>query len=358
MGREELPLLTEEDLSLMEKILFAGNLQHKYAIRLQTVLNRAKGKSTTDTASFLGINVVTVSRYVHRYNNGGIEALLQDKTRLPGKAPISDEVKNELCRIVCKEKPVNATHWSTRELGKRLGIGHASVNNILRERGLKPHLIKKFQFSTDPDFEKKLEDVVGLYLDPPENAVILCVDEKSQIQALERSQPILPILPGVPERQTHDYYRHGTTTLFAALNILSGKVIGECKDQHKAADYISFLKTVDRKCPKGKILHIVADNYSAHKTKEVREFIESKNGRFIEHFIPTHSSWLNIVERWFGEITNKRIRRESWSGVNELENAITEYIKQWNNSGRRFTWVKTAEEIKTSIKKARDDYTI
>jgi len=358
MGREVLPISTEEDISLMEKILFAGNLQHKYAIRLQTVLNRAKGKSTTDTASFLGIHVVTVSRYVHRYNNGGIEALLQDKTRLPGKAPISNEVKNELCRIVCKEKPVNATHWSTRELGKRLGIGHASVNNILRERGLKPHLIKKFQFSTDPEFEKKLEDVVGLYLNPPENSVILCVDEKSQIQALERSQPILPILPGVPERQTHDYYRHGTTTLFAALNILSGKVIGECKDQHKAADYISFLKTVDRKCPKGKTLHIVADNYSAHKTKEVREFIESKNGRFVEHFIPTHSSWLNIVERWFGEITNKRIRRESWSGVNELERAIAEYIKQWNNSGRRFTWVKTAEEIKTSIKKARDDYTI
>lgn len=358
MGREVLPITTDEDLLLMEKILSAGNLKHKFAIRLQTVLNRARGKSTIDTASFLGINVVTVSRYVHRYNDGGIEALLQDKTRLPGKAPISDEIKNELCRIVCKEKPVNATHWSTRELGKRMGIGHATVNNILRERGLKPHLVKKFQFSTDPEFDKKLEDVVGLYLNPPENSIILCVDEKSQIQALERSQPILPILPGVPERQTHDYYRHGTTTLFAALNILSGKVIGECKDQHKAADYISFLKKVDRNCPKGKTLHIVADNYSAHKTKEVREYIDSKDGRFVEHFIPTHSSWLNIVERWFGEITNKRIRRESWSGVNELENAIEEYITHWNNSGRRFSWVKTAGEIKSSIKKARDDYTI
>lgn len=358
MGREVLPITTDEDIALMEKILAAGNLQHKYAIRLQTVLNRARGKSTNDTASFLGINVVTVSRYVHRYNDGGIESLLKDKTRLPGKTPISDEIKNELCRIVCKEKPVNATHWSTRELGKRMGIGHATVNNILRERGLKTHLVKKLQFSTDPDFDKKLEDVVGLYLNPPENSIILCVDEKSQIQALERSQPILPILPGVPERQTHDYYRHGTTTLFAALNILSGKVIGECKEQHKAADYIAFLKKIDRNCPKGKTLHIVADNYSSHKTKEVREYIESKNGRFVEHFIPTHSSWLNIVERWFGEITNKRIRRESWSGVNELKTAIEEYIKQWNNSGRRFSWVKTAEEIKSSIKKAQDDYTI
>lgn len=358
MGREILPTITDEEILLMDKILAAGNLQHKYAIRLQTVLNRARGKSTIDTASFLGINVVTVSRYVHRYNEGGIESLLKDKTRLPGKAPISDEIKNELCRIVCNEKPVNATHWSTRELGRRLGIGHASVNNILRERGLKPHLVKKFQFSTDPEFEKKLEDVVGLYLNPPENSIILCVDEKSQIQALERSQPILPILPGVPERQTHDYYRHGTTTLFAALNILSGKVIGECKDQHKAADYISFLKKVDRKCPKGKTLHIVADNYSAHKTKEVREYIDSKNGRFVEHFIPTHSSWLNIVERWFGEITNKRIRRESWSGVRELETAIKDYIKHWNKSGRRFCWVKTAEEITSSINKARGDYAL
>jgi transposase len=358
MGREVLPIITDEDIALMEKILTAGNVQHKYAIRLQTVLNRARGKSTTDTASFLGINVVTVSRYVHRYNHGGIEALLRDKTRLPGKQPISDELKNELCRIVCNEKPEHGTHWSTRALGKRLGIGHATVNNILRERGLKPHLVKRFQFSTDPEFDKKLEDVVGLYLNPPENAIILCIDEKSQIQALERTQPILPILPGVPERQTHDYYRHGTTTLFAALNILSGTVIGECREQHKAADYISFLKKVDRTYPKGKTLHIVVDNYSTHKTKEVREYIDSKHGRFVEHFIPTHSSWLNLVERWFGEITNQRIRRESWTGVHELEAAIKEYIKHWNNSGRRFSWVKTADEIKTSIKKARGDYAI
>lgn len=358
MSREVLPIITDDDILLMEKILTAGILQHKYAIRLQTVINRSRGKSTIDTACFLGINVVTVSRYVHRYNDGGLESLLKDKTRLPGKTPISVEVKNELCRIVCNEKPKNATHWSTRELAKRLGIGHASVNNILRERGLKPHLVKKFQFSTDPDFEKKLEDVVGLYLNPPENSIILCVDEKSQIQALERSQPILPILPGVPERQTHDYYRHGTTTLFAALNVLSGKVIGECKDQHKAADYISFLKKLDRQCPKGKILHIVADNYSAHKTKDVREYLDSKNGRFVEHFIPTHSSWLNIVERWFGEITSKRIRRESWSGVSELETAITEYIKHWNSSGRRFQWVRTAEQITSSIEKAKGDYAV
>jgi transposase len=254
MGRKIFPNTTEADIVLMDKILAVGNIQHKYAIRLQAVLSRARKRSTNDTAAFLGINIVTVSKYVHRFNEGGVESLLRDKTRLPGKKPIPVEVKNELSRIVCNEKPDNATHWSSRELAKRLGIGHASVSNILRERGLKPHLVKSFQFSTDPDFAKKLEDVVGLYLNPPENSIVLCVDEKSQIQALERSQPILPLLPGVPERQTHDYYRHGTTTLFAALNVISGKVIGDCRNQHKAADYISFLKMVHKKCPKGKVL--------------------------------------------------------------------------------------------------------
>jgi transposase len=353
MGREIFPNTTDADISFMDTILAVGNIQHKYAIRLQAVLSRARKRSTNDTAAILGINIVTVSKYVHRFNEGGVESLLRDKTRLPGKKPIPVEVKNELSRIVCNEKPENATHWSSRELAKRLGIGHASVSTILRERGLKPHLVKSFQFSTDPDFEKKLEDVVGLYLNPPENSIVLCVDEKSQIQALERSQPILPLLPGVPERQTHDYYRHGTTTLFAALNVISGKVIGDCRNQHKAADYISFLKMVHNKCPKGKVLHIVADNYSAHKTPEVREYLDSMNGRFVEHFIPTHSSWLNLVERWFGEITNKRIRRDSWSGVKELEKAIGEYIKRWNKSGRKFKWVKSAEQINSSIAKAR-----
>lgn len=337
----------------MKKILDKGDINHKYAVRIQTVLNRAKGRSTTDTAAALGLHIVTVSHYVHRYNEGGIGALLRDKTRKPGKEPISTETKNELCRIVCQEKPENATHWSTRELAKRVGISHNAVSVVLRARGLKPHLVKSFQFSTDPDFETKLEDVVGLYLNPPENSIVLCVDEKSQIQALERSQPILPLLPGVPERQTHDYYRHGTTTLFAALNVLSGRVIGECRDKHTAKDYISFLRKLDRQCPKGKTLHIIADNYRTHKTEEVRKYLSSKPGRFVEHFIPTHSSWLNLIERWFGELTTKRIRRESWDGVSQLEKAIDDYINHWNKSGRRFCWIKTAEEISESISKAQ-----
>lgn len=356
MGKEILPKASEEEIEFMTTLLAKGDIKHKYAVRIQTVINRAHGTSTNDAAAVLGLHIMTVSRYVHRFNEGGVDALLKDKTRKPGKEPISTEAKNELCRIVCKEKPENATHWSTRELAKRMGISHTAVNLILRERGIKPHAVESFQFSTDPDFEKKLEDVVGLYLAPPENSIILCVDEKSQIQALERTQPILPLLPGVPERQTHDYYRHGTTTLFAALNVLSGKVIGECRDRHKAADYISFLKKLDRQCPKGKTLHIVADNYATHKTKEVREYLDSKPGRFVEHFIPTHSSWLNLVERWFSEITTKRIRRGSWDGVAQLEKAIAEFIKHWNKSDGKFTWVRTSEEIKTAIKKARTGY--
>jgi transposase len=355
MARIITPLVNEKDSMLMETLLKAGHIKHKYAVRLQTVLNRTKGFSTYSIASFLGINLNSVSNYVKRYNDGGVEALLKDKTRKPGTAPITTEVKDELTRFVCQEKPKDGTHWSTRELSTRFGISHTAVNTILRERNLKPHLVKRFQFSGDKDFINKLQDVVGLYLDPPENAIVFCVDEKSQIQALERTQPILPLRPGLPEGQTHDYERHGTTTLFAALNVASGKVIGKCKQNHKAKNYVDFLKIVDKKTPKDKVLHIIADNYSAHKGPEVKMYLKEKAGRFVEHYIPTYSSWLNMIERWFAEITNKRIRRESWRSVKELEEAITEYIISWNKSGRRFCWTKTFDEIQTSIEKVKND---
>jgi transposase len=288
-----------------------------------------------------------------RYGNGGIETLLRDKTRKPGKAPLPAALKNQVSQFVCQEKPKNGTHWSTRELSARFGISHTAVNTILRERNIKPHLVKKFQFSTDKEFESKLADVVGLYLDPPKNSIVFCVDEKSQIQALERTQPILPLRPGLPEGQTHDYERHGTTTLFAALNVASGAVIGKCKKSHKAEDYVDFLKVLDRKAPKGKVLHIIADNYSAHKAPLVKEYLAKNAKRFVEHFIPTYSSWLNMIERWFAEITNKRIRRESWSSLKELETAITDYIISWNKTGRKFCWTKSFDDIKKSIKKVK-----
>jgi transposase len=353
MKREILPALNVEDKDLMENILAAGRIKHKFAVRLLTVLNRAKGKGTNDIAAILGIHPMTVSLYVKRYNAGGMRLLVADKTRNPGKAAISEDVKNEICKTACTEKPANATHWSSRSLAKKFGIGHDAVNRILRERGIKPHLVKKFSFSNDPDFAEKLNCVAGLYMNPPENAIVLCVDEKSQIQALERTAPLLPLLPHVPERQTVDYERHGTTTLFAALNMLTGNVIGECEDHHTAKEYIAFLKKLDRRCEKGKVPHIIVDNYSTHKTKEVKECCASVEGRFVIHFIPTHSSWLNMIERWFAEITNKRIRRESRESVTQLKKAIKDFIQTWNASGRGFRWTKEPEEIIAKIQKAR-----
>jgi transposase len=229
------------------------------------------------------------------------------------------------------------------------------VHQILRAHELKPHLVKRFRASEDPAFEEKLEDIVGLYLDPPENAIVLCIDEKSQVQALERAQPILPLRPGVPERQTHDSVRHGVANLYAALNVASGKVIGAVADRHRQTEYIQFLQVVDRRTPKKKVLHLIVDNVSSHKTKKVQEFLEKHPGRFVVHYTPTHASWLNLVERWFSEITTKRIRRGSWGSVKELERAIMEYIHHWNDSGRRFVWTKTAEQILPRVRNARDN---
>jgi transposase len=336
----------------MEKLLTAGHIQHKYAVRLQTVLLRAKGKGTGEISEFLGIHQSTVGLYINRYNTCGINSLLHDMTRKPGKEPVSQKTKETIYTLVCKGKPAGETHWSCRTLAKKTGISRTSVNTILREYGLKPHLTSKRNYSTDPHFEEKLNDVVGLYLNPPENAVILCIDEKSQIQALERSQPVLPIIRNVPERQSVDYLRHGTTTLFAALDVLNGNVIGGCNGTHTAKDFIQFLKKVDKACASKKVLHIVADNLSAHKTKEVYEYLDSTAGRFVMHFIPTHSSWLNLVERWFSEITNKRIRRGSYESVTQLTKAIKDFIKTWNKSGRAFKWTKTPNEIIAKIKKA------
>jgi transposase len=356
MKAETRPNITGEELAMLKQLVNSGKLKSKFAIRLLVIINRAGGKTLESISEFLTVSLSSVIRYVKRFNSGGVESLLKDKSRKPGKAPVSVETKNEICRIACNEKPKDATHWSVRSLAKRVGISKSAVNGILRERGIKPHLVETFQFSTDELFEEKLKDVVGLYMNPPDNAIVLCVDEKSQIQALERTQPLLPLRENIPARQTSDYERHGTTTLFAALNVLSGEVIGECKEHHKAADYIEFLKTVDKRCEAGKVLHIIADNYSTHKTKEVKEYIEGVPGRFELHFIPTHSSWLNLVERWFAEITNKRIRRESWNSVKELVKAIKEYIKSWNKESKPFTWTKSADVIIGSITKAKAAY--
>jgi len=346
------PVINEVERETLERLLAGKSLEHRQVLRMQIVLNRADGKRSGELASTLKVRCRTISEVVERFNLRGIEGLLQQPPKKPGKPPVSDAVETEVCRLVKQEKPPAATHWSTRELAKRVGISHTKVHQILRKHRLKPHLVKRFRTSNDPQFTEKLEEVIGLYLAPPENAIVLCVDEKSQIQALERSQPLLPLREGIPERQSHDYQRHGITTLFAALEVASGKVIGECKDRHAHQGDIEFLSLLDRLCPKRKSLHLIVDNVSSHKTKEVQEFLRAREGRFVVHFTPTHSSWLNLIERWFAEITSKRIRRGSWASVRELKAAIMDYIRHWNNSRRTFVWTKSAGQVMASIKKA------
>jgi transposase len=337
----------------MEQLVSTDRLDNRQATRIRVVLGRADGQRTTDLARVLRIHPMTVSDIVHRYNESGLEGLLKQPNHRPGRAPVEQAKVNEVLQLVQSESPEAATHWSTREVAKRVGLSHTKVHQILQAHELKPHLVKRFRVSEDPKFKEKLEDIVGLYLNPPENAIVLCVDEKSQVQALERTQPILPLREGVPERQTHDYTRHGVTNLYAALNVASGKVIGSCVERHRHQEYIEFLKLVDRKAPKRKTLHLIVDNASSHDTKAVQEYLTSRPGRFVVHFTPTHATWLNLVERWFSEITTKRIRRASWNSVRELERAIMDYIHHWNESGRRFVWTKDSREILRKVRKAK-----
>jgi len=355
MRAQVLPRLNAAERELMEQLLSSHSLDHRQGTRLRVVLGRADGMTTSELAEVLRIHPMSVSDMVHRFNQYGVEGLLKQPNHKPGKAPVNQRVVNRVLKMVQTQRPADATHWSTREIAKRVGISHTKVHQILQAHQLKPHLVKRFRVSEDPEFERKLEDIVGLYLDPPENAIVLCIDEKSQVQALERSQPILPLRPGVPERQTHDYERHGVTNLYAALNVLSGKVIGSCTARHRQQEYIEFLQLVDQSMPKKKVLHLIVDNASTHNTKAVQEYLQQRPGRFAVHFTPTHASWLNLVQRWFAEITTKRIRRGSWSSVRELERAIMKYVHQWNESGRRFVWTKTSKQIMDNVAKATSD---
>ena len=355
MRTQVLPRLNAAERELMEHLLSSHCLDHRQGTRLRVVLGRSDGKSTSELAEVLRIHPMSVSDMVHRFNQYGVEGLLKQPNHKPGKAPVNQRVVNRVLKMVQTERPSDATHWSTREIAKRVGISHTKVHQILQAHQVKPHLVKRFRVSEDPQFEQKLEDIVGLYLHPPENAIVLCIDEKSQVQALERAQPILPLRPGVPERQTHDYERHGVTNLYAALNVLSGKVIGSCTERHRQQEYIEFLQLVDQSTPKKKVLHLIVDNASSHNIQVVQEYLEQRAGRFAVHFTPTHASWLNIVERWFAEITTKRIRRGSWSSVRELERAIMKYIHQWNESGKRFVWTKTSRQIMESVVTATSD---
>jgi transposase len=305
----------------LEAIITDRNSSSKAVWRSEIVLATADRLGTSAIMKRTGKSKPCVWRWQERYVEEGVDGLLRDKTRPPGKKPLSAAVKRKVLAKTASETPPDATHWSVRSMATATGISHTSVQRIWAEAGLKPHLVRRFKISNDPQFEKKVTDVVGLYMNPPDRALVLCVDEKSQIQALDRTQPGLPLKKGRAATMTHDYKRHGTTTLFAALDVKSGLVIGECQPRHRAKEFIRFLRRIDRCVKKYLDVHLVLDNYGTHKTPEVKAWL-AKHPRFKLHFTPTSASWLNLVERFFAEITMKRIRRGTFTSVAELKGAI------------------------------------
>jgi transposase len=328
----------------LEAIIANRNSPSKAVWRADIVLATADGLGTNAIMRRSGKSKPCVWRWQERYIEEGIEGLLRDKTRPPGRKPLSAAIKRKVLAKTASERPPNATHWSIRSMAKAVGISRTSVQRIWAEAGLKPHLVRRFKISNDPQFEEKVTDIVGLYMNPPDRALVLCVDEKSQIQALDRTQPGLPLKKGRAATMTHDYKRHGTTTLFAALDVKSGLVIGECQPRHRAKEFIRFLKRIELCVPKHLGIHLVLDNYGAHKTPAVKVWF-GKHPRFRLHFTPTSASWLNLVERFFAEITNKRIRRGAFGSVAELEAAILDYLDGHNADPKPFIWTKTAEII-------------
>jgi transposase len=329
------------------------NTPSKVVWRAEIVLATADGCGTNEIMRRTGKSKPCVWRWQERYIEEGVDGLLRDKTRPPGKKPLPAAIKHKVLTRTANGTPVNATHWSRASMAAEMGISPSSVGRIWAEAGLKPHIVRTFKVSNDPQFEEKVTDIVGLYLNPPDRALVLCVDEKSQVQALDRTQPGLPLKKGRAATMTHDYKRHGTTTLFAALDVKSGLVIGECKPRHRAREFIQFLKQIDRCVQDHLDVHLVLDNYATHKTPAVEAWL-ARHKRFKLHFTPTSASWLNLVERFFGEITRKRIRRGVFTSVADLQAAIHDYLDHHNANPKPFVWTKTAAVVLAKERRALD----
>jgi transposase len=345
--------LTAEDRAELERWVRRRKSAQDLAQRARIVL--ACDRTDTDglplsqsqVARELNVDVETVRTWRRRFTQHGLQGLA-DRPRPGRPRTVSDAQVEEVVRTTLEDKPTNATHWSSRSLADHLGMSQSTVSRIWRAFGLQPHRSESFKLSTDPFFIDKVHDVVGLYLDPPERALVLCVDEKSQIQALDRSQPVLPMMPGVPERATHDYVRAGTSTLFAALDTASGKVIGSLHRRHRAQEFQKFLNKINRQVPAGLDVHLICDNYATHKTPAIKRWLLA-HPRFHMHFTPTSASWLNLVERWFCELTGKKLCRGVHRSVQALEKDIHSWIRAWNEDPRPYVWHKTAEEILESL---------
>ena len=345
---EPIVLTAEENNRLLEWTRRHTTSQ-ALAMRARVVLACQQDRANREIARQLRITPQTVGKWRRRFQKLRLEGLL-DEPRPGAPRTISDEQVERVIAKTLHETPREATHWSSRLMAKSAGLSQTAVMRIWHAFGLQPHRTETFKLSTDPLFIEKVRDVVGLYLNPPDRALVLCVDEKSQIQALDRTQPILPMMPGVPERRTHDYSRHGTTTLFAALNIATGKVIGEVHRRHRAKEFLAFLRTIDEATPAKLDVHLVMDNYGTHKTPSVKSWM-ARHPRFHAHFTPTSSSWLNQVERWFATLTERQIRRGTHRSTVELEQAIRDYLAANNRNPKPFVWTKTADQILESIKR-------
>lgn len=341
--------VSPEDRETLIRLTRRPKANNALAQRARVVLRCADGLSSTDVAKELGITNDSVGKWRRRYIERGVAGLL-DEDRCGAPRTITDEKVEDVVIATLEQTPRDATHWSTRSMAQRSGLSHTSVRRIWQAFGLQPHRVETFKLSNDPQFIEKVRDVVGLYLDPPQGAIVLCVDEKSQIQALDRTQPILPMAPGLPERRTHDYRRHGVTSLFAALDVATGRVIGETHRQHRSAEFKRFLDRLEHEVPDDLDVHLVMDNYGTHKTPLIQRWL-LRHPRFHVHFTPTYSSWINQVERWFAALTEKQIRRGTHRSVRELEDAIRLYLATYNEQPTPFVWVKTADEILASIRR-------
>jgi transposase len=317
------------------------------ALRARIVLACAQGHPNTAVAERLGVTSQTIGKWRARFHAKRLDGLL-DEPRPGTPRRVADEEVERVLAMTLESAPKDATHWSTRSMAKACGLSQSSVSRIWRAFALQPHRSETFKLSKDPLFIEKVRDIVGLYLNPPDRALVLCVDEKSQVQALDRTQPLLPMRPGQVERRTHDYVRHGTTSLFAALDVKAGTVIGECHVRHRSREFRRFLDTIDAAVPAGLDVHLILDNYGTHKTPLIHRWL-AKRPRYHLHFTPTGASWLNLVERWFAALTDKRLRRASFRGRKQLEAAIKDYIRSNNDEPRPFVWTKTADQILAAV---------
>ena len=340
-------VLNDDEREALERWARRPKSAQALALRCRIVLLAADGESSSAIARRLGCDRVTVGKWRSRFVLHRLDGL-HDEPR-PGKPrAISDDDVERVIVKTLEETPRDATHWSTRSMALATGMSQSAVSRIWRAFGLKPHLVESFKLSPDPQFIDKVRDIVGLYLNPPEAAVVLCLDEKTQVQALDRSTPILPLMPGVPQRATHDYKRHGTTNLYAALDVASGNVISDMTSRQRAEEFRRFLNLIDKSVPAHLNVHVILDNSSTHKAPAIKRWLQ-RHPRFTLHFTPTYSSWLNLVERWFAELTTKWLRRGTHRSVRELAASIRTWITNWNDDPKPFVWHKTADEILSSV---------